>query len=138
MTSGGPFILASAGAELHDHIAARFLGQQQGPVGSIEHRLGGVAWLGFRDAEAGGYLAAAENQLRQFSESAADLLGPLVGRRHVAIRAEHDEFLAAISGDKVAGAAGALQQLSETLDDLVPRRMAEVVVDALEVIDVAN
>src|SRR6056297_2528144 len=50
-------------------------------------------------------------------------------------RHEHNEFISAPAHERVGGTDRILYQTADLLQDLIPRKVAEVIVDALEIVD---
>src|SRR5690606_31188022 len=71
-------------------------------------------------------------------ELGADALGELGGAALVGFFADDDELFAAETADRVGVALHAAEDVREALDDEVADVVAVRVVDALEVIDVAD
>ena len=73
-----------------------------------------------------------------FSKADSNRLGPLSGRRVVAVGGHEQELFSAVAGDQSSFATVRVQDRCETDQCFVSRRMAVDIVDPFEMIDVAD
>ena len=123
-------------------VAPAVLGGVHGDVGMLEQRLGRVA-IGRKQAraDAGRHVQVGAGDRKRLRERRSQLGGDRLGRR--ARRAlidgtlhEHEELVAALARDDVAGPARFAQPLRNHHQQLVSDRVTEAVVHELEVVQV--
>src|SRR5471032_980072 len=121
-----------------DAVTARLLCTVQGPVGTQQH---GLQWLTAavlaRDADANGIARQVHRGRGAWlMQHLLDALRDQGGAFQVRIGQQHDEFLAAETGDKVTRAQGCGDHTRHVDQHQVPHGMAMGVIDGLEKIQV--
>ena len=128
---------AISSLKITDAVAAEVLGRVQRAVGGRQQRLGGGTVRGEGrqpEAHRQGHRGVAE----RFLDRGAQLLGHQVAVALLGLGQEHGELLAAGAGHGVHPAVRAVEQLSHPHEGGVAGRVAEAVVHALEVVEIAD
>src|SRR6185436_7108428 len=126
--------LHRAGGPAGDAIAPGLLGHVHGGVGALDPGLDGVLWLGHAHADARRHRVPADQG--RGGNGLADVVrdGHRVALRR--LRKEQDELLAAHAEELVRLPRPAADDVHDPLEHGVPRLVAELVVDPLEVVHV--
>lgn len=113
--------------------AGRLLAVVETLVGNFEQILSGASVPGIdRQADA----HTEERELRLLTKANSRAVGNLLCHGGVGVDEEHGKFVAAKAGSKVTGAAIFFQDAGEALEGTIAGKMAEVIVDALEIVKI--
>ncbi len=136
----GPVFFAHAHARVveHETVLAGGLGGVEGEVGVAQQRVGvGVGTDRDPDADRTRGDLAPVVELDRLAQDLGEAVGEQVQRRlAVSQFAQHDELVAAEPADRVPLADRPPQPFSDGPQQLIPGRVAVVVVDVLEAVDV--